>query len=77
MRVYHNLKLEFRVKTSLKKKQRYDIQKKKKKHSKKHILTHIWSNVSERGPKKVHSDLKHKFDLHFLHFKHAEAFGTQ
>lgn len=27
-------------------------------------------------PKKLHSDLKHIFDLHFLHFKYAEAFGT-
>lgn len=74
-------KLEFRVKTSLKKKTMikiWDITIKQK-HSKKTYLafdTHL-IKCELKGPKKLHSDLKRKFDLHFLHFKYAEAFGTQ
>lgn len=52
MRVYHNLKLEFRVKTSLKKKQRYDIQKKKQKtFQETHLDPHL-IKCESKGPKK-------------------------
>lgn len=78
MRMYHNLKLEFWVKTSLKKNKDMRYNNKTKTFQETYLAfdTHFMKCES-KGLKKLQSDLKHKFDLHFLHFKYAEAFGTQ